>query len=184
MATEAHCAFCFETLAASLEKRPALSLRQTEALWKKYHASSTATDTDSPAKPAAVSRLLTPSSGSSSSAASTPSGSTPSESSAGTSVTSLSTALADEGDVGEHPLFVTWNTISARGEKRLRGCIGTFEPLDLEEGLGSYALTSYVPDPFPSLFFSTRYTLPLRPVQYVLSGGISSYNVNHTNTHQ
>ena len=182
MATEGHCAFCFETLAASLEKRPALSLRQTEALWKKYHALSTATDADSPAKPAAVSRLLSPSSGSSSSAASTPSGSTPSESSAGTSVTSLSTALADEGDVGEHPLFVTWNTISARGEKRLRGCIGTFEPLDLEEGLGSYALTSYVPIPSPlcstiilSLLYPALGPCPLHPVQWNLFIQCESY---------
>ncbi|KAJ4341043.1 hypothetical protein N0V87_002082 [Didymella glomerata] len=159
MATEAHCAFCFESLAASLEKRPALSLRQTEALWKKYHASSMATDVDSPAKPAAVSRLLSPSSGSSSSAASTPGG-TSSASSAGTSVTSLSTALAGEGDLGEHPLFVTWNTVSARGEKRLRGCIGTFEPLDLEEGLGSYALTSAFDDTrFPPITSSELPTL-------------------------
>ncbi|KAJ4384765.1 hypothetical protein N0V86_000367 [Didymella sp. IMI 355093] len=149
MATKAHCAYCFESLAASLEKRPALSLRQTEALWKKYHASTTATDTttdaDSPAKPAAVSRLLSLSSGSSSSAASTPSG-TSSASSAGTSVTSLSTALQDEAVQGDHPLFVTWNTVSRSGEKRLRGCIGTFTPLDLEEGLGSYALTSAFDD--------------------------------------
>lgn len=157
MATEAHCAYCFESLAASLEKRPALSLRQTEALWKKYHASTTSPDADSPAKPAAVSRLLSPSSGSSSSAASTPSASTPSgtssASSAGTSVTSLSTALQDEAAQGEHPLFVTWNTVSSRGEKRLRGCIGTFEALDLEDGLASYALTSYVPTfcPTPTL---------------------------------
>lgn len=149
MATEAHCAYCFESLAASLEKRPALSLRQVEALWKKYNAESTTTDTeiengDSFAKPAAISRLLSPSSGSSSSAASTPSG-TSSASSAGTSVTSLGSALQKEESAQEdHPLFVTWNTVSRSGDKRLRGCIGTFEPLDLEEGLGSYALTRYV----------------------------------------
>ncbi|KAF1923620.1 uncharacterized protein M421DRAFT_74946 [Didymella exigua CBS 183.55] len=147
MATEAHCAYCFESLAASLEKRPALSLRQTEALWKKYHGSATTagTDVDSPAKPAAVSRLLSPSSGSSSGAASTPSG-TSSASSADTSVTSLGTALQNEGAQEDHPLFVTWNTVSRSGEKRLRGCIGTFEPLDLEEGLESYALTSAFDD--------------------------------------
>lgn len=152
MATKSHCAYCFESLAASLEKRPALSLRQVEALWKKYNAESTATEAtvepesgvDLPAKPAAISRLLSPSSGSSSSATSTPSG-TSSTSSAGTSVTSLGTALQKEESTQEdHPLFVTWNTLSRSGEKRLRGCIGTFEPLDLEEGLGSYALTRYL----------------------------------------
>lgn len=42
----------------------------------------------------------------------------------------------------EHPLFVTWNTVNPRGHKTLRGCIGTFEPQDLESGLKSYALTS------------------------------------------
>ncbi|KAH6637538.1 ammecr1 family protein [Boeremia exigua] len=151
MATDAHCAYCFESLAASLEKRPALSLRQVEALWKKYSASATTTDvaeadTDSPAKPAAISRLLSPSSGSASSAASTPSG-TSSASSAGTSMTSLGSALQkEESAQGEYPLFVTWNTLSRSGDKRLRGCIGTFEPLDLEEGLSSYALTSAFDD--------------------------------------
>ncbi|KAL1596015.1 hypothetical protein SLS59_008004 [Nothophoma quercina] len=151
MATEAHCAYCFESLAASLEKRPALSLRQVEALWKKYSTEPSTTEnaedeTDSPAKPAAISRLLSPFSASSSSAASTPSG-TSSTSSAGTSVTSLGTALQkEEGAQEDHPLFVTWNTLSRSGDKRLRGCIGTFEPLDLEEGLGSYALTSAFDD--------------------------------------
>ena len=43
----------------------------------------------------------------------------------------------------EHSLFVTWNTISSRGYKSLRGCIGTFEAQPLSEGLRSYALTSY-----------------------------------------
>ena len=43
-----------------------------------------------------------------------------------------------------HPLFVTWNTISSRGHKSLRGCIGTFDPQELSGGLRSYALTAYV----------------------------------------
>ena len=42
----------------------------------------------------------------------------------------------------EHPLFVTWNTVSARGHKSLRGCIGTFDPQELSQGLKSYALTA------------------------------------------
>ncbi|KAB5592218.1 hypothetical protein CTheo_4369 [Ceratobasidium theobromae] len=42
------------------------------------------------------------------------------------------------------PLFVTWNTVSSRssGGTRLRGCIGNFEAMDLEEGLKEYALIS------------------------------------------
>ena len=42
----------------------------------------------------------------------------------------------------QYPLFVTWNTISSRGHKSLRGCIGTFEAQELSSGLRSYALTS------------------------------------------
>ena len=43
----------------------------------------------------------------------------------------------------EHPLFVTWNTVSPRsGNKNLRGCIGTFEAQELAAGLRVYALTA------------------------------------------
>ncbi|KGY14584.1 hypothetical protein PABG_12537 [Paracoccidioides brasiliensis Pb03] len=47
----------------------------------------------------------------------------------------------DNADIA-YPLFVTWNTLSSSGHKSLRGCIGTFEPQELEAGLKSYALTS------------------------------------------
>lgn len=49
---------------------------------------------------------------------------------------------------GEFPLFVTWNTVSSRflGGVRLRGCIGNFEPMSLEEGLKEYALISALHD--------------------------------------
>ena len=42
------------------------------------------------------------------------------------------------------PLFVTWNTRSSRPGRpsRLRGCIGTFEPQPLRDGLAEYALIS------------------------------------------
>ena len=36
MASTAHCLYCFEVLAASLEKRPQLSLRQVENSWNQY----------------------------------------------------------------------------------------------------------------------------------------------------
>jgi hypothetical protein len=148
MATQAHCAYCFESLAADLEKRPGLSLYEVETLWTRYNNAEEAdADTDDPAtaalayKPAAVTRLLasTPSSGSSSS--STPGSSTPSGMSANSSATSLS---SEDKSVQEHPLFVTWNTLSSRGDQRLRGCIGTFSPHDLDDGLKSYAVTSCV----------------------------------------
>jgi hypothetical protein len=142
MATQAHCAYCFESLAAELENRPALPLGEVEALWSRYNCADEAdVERDDPAaapayKPAAITRLLasTPSSGSSSS-------STPSGTSANSSATSLS---IHDKDAQEHPLFVTWNTVSKRGERRLRGCIGTFEAHELGDGLKSYAVTSYV----------------------------------------
>jgi len=52
-----------------------------------------------------------------------------------------------KADIDESPLFVTWNTVSPHSSSRsLRGCIGTFEALPLEEGLSSYALTSALSD--------------------------------------
>lgn len=44
-----------------------------------------------------------------------------------------------------HPLFVTWNTISKSGRRSLRGCIGTFEDHELDEGLKDYANIASVP---------------------------------------
>ena len=45
------------------------------------------------------------------------------------------------------PLFITWNTITrASKNPRLRGCIGTFEPHPLKEGLAEYALISAFQD--------------------------------------
>jgi len=48
----------------------------------------------------------------------------------------------------KYPLFVTWNTRSSRPGRapRLRGCIGSFEPLPLKEGLAEYALVSAFKD--------------------------------------
>lgn len=177
MATQAHCAYCFEILSSSLEKRSPLTLRQVEQLWKQYTADPNETDEDhagvtestdvtdstspdassAPHRPAAVSRLLapSPSTASSSSVQSTTS-STPSavseassstgKSSSGSSVlSSLGKRLRGaekERDEDGSPLFVTWNTIQRSGEKRLRGCIGTFQAQELDDGLRSYALTS------------------------------------------
>lgn len=41
----------------------------------------------------------------------------------------------------KYPLFVTWNIYNNRSSPaRLRGCIGSFQPMDLKEGLKEYAL--------------------------------------------
>ncbi|KAK3079983.1 hypothetical protein LTS18_003440 [Coniosporium uncinatum] len=205
MATLAHCAYCFEVLDASLNKRQPLSLCRVEELWELYNKDGEEEQVDGvededsmdvdededdetapssaavpaatePTKPPAISRLLqtppTPSSSSPSANSSTPSlaassaTSASSKSSSRTSILSSlgrivkktkqtpspSTSLSDEKESA--PLFVTWNTISRNGHRSLRGCIGTFEAQELDEGLRSYALTSYVvpsPPPFPSL---------------------------------
>jgi hypothetical protein len=111
----------------------------------------------SPYKPAAISRLLNPSpasgslasSASQSAASSTPSlNSNTSSSSKSSSIFSKLTRghksksrILNEEDGEEYPLFVTWNKIH-NGDKRLAGCIGTFEPHELEEGLNIYSRTA------------------------------------------
>ncbi|KAF2459693.1 AMMECR1 domain-containing protein [Lineolata rhizophorae] len=179
MATQAHCAYCFETLASSLEKRPALSLREIEDLWEQYNGPSTDSDSapelglggsSSRSSLFSFSRPSSSSTTPASSAVATETGSSGSGdggsggAAAGSkkrkhalaSVMAAARAGAGvgggagagaEGAAGEHPLFVTWNTVSARtGNKSLRGCIGTFEPHELEHGLRSYALTSAFDD--------------------------------------
>lgn len=183
MATQAHCAFCFESLSSTLTKQHSLSLHEVETLWKKWnngspipsptlgpsHSDSELEDPSAPPgdasyRPAAVSRLLVPSPSTASSSSVQSVASTPSRASEASSATSKSGSSSrssffrlgkrlkrgmgrdeeeeGEGETEEHPLFVTWNVVLKSGERRLRGCIGTFEALGLEDGLRSYALTS------------------------------------------
>ena len=111
------------------------------------------TAADASYKPAAISRLLAPSPSTASSSSLQSASSTPSGISEASSATSKSSSRssffsrlrkAEQESVEDHPLFVTWNTVTKSGERRLRGCIGTFEAQELDEGLKSYALTSYV----------------------------------------
>lgn len=65
----------------------------------------------------------------------------------------------NDTEAEEFPLFVTWNIYSSPSAlsralslggggsgARLRGCIGTFEPQPLREGLRTYALTAAFKD--------------------------------------
>lgn len=190
MATLAHCAYCFEILSASIEKRQPLHLKQVEELWDKYNAPSDEDEaehhddddddedgdedmeeapapeqrTTSSLRPAAISRLLAPSprSSSSSSVPSTASSvsvngtSSSAATSKSSSRSSFFSALGrrskpteSPSSYADYPLFVTWNTVSRSGHKLLRGCIGTFEGQKLDDGLRSYALTSFVSPPAP-----------------------------------
>ncbi|KAF2198976.1 hypothetical protein GQ43DRAFT_421270 [Delitschia confertaspora ATCC 74209] len=183
MATQAHCAYCFEVLSASLQKRKPLSLFEVGRLWKEYNDepedsqpttiangnedeevedsdTEDAQDEDLAPRPAAISRLLAPSP-STTSSSSVSSGSTPnglSEVSSATSKSSSRSSLPSpalkpkysekaQGEaLGRHPLFITWNITTRSGNKNLRGCIGTFEPQELVDGLTSYALTAAFDD--------------------------------------
>jgi AMME syndrome candidate gene 1 protein len=123
------------------------------------------TDAAASFKPAAISRLISSSNSSSSvpsASSSTPSlntnaSSVTSQSSKSTGRTSLFGSLKSKftpsnqhrnSQIDEFPLFVTWDTRSRYGDKSLRGCIGTFEPQELDEGLRTYAITSYEPQIF------------------------------------
>lgn len=187
MATQAHCAYCFEALSAHYEKRQPIGLARVEELWDRYHATSNdaadtaatdgvgtvedgeedampgveETDAPEPGKPAAISRLLDRQGAQGAASAASSNSSLPSTVSASSSAKRQATATPASSNTSlgsrsslfsfggrrrakreEHPLFVTWNTYSARtGNKSLRGCIGTFEPHELEQGLHSYSLT-------------------------------------------
>ncbi|KAF2466500.1 uncharacterized protein BDR25DRAFT_306053 [Lindgomyces ingoldianus] len=234
MATQAHCAYCFESLSASLEKRPSLSLRQVEALWRKYNADPTSSDIDadtsihdvetsededmedanehlesssetqihsqSPYRPAAISRLLAPSPSTVSSSSVNSSISTPasgvSEASSATSKSSSRSSFFSLGrrlkkekervEVQDHPLFVTWNTVAKGGDRRLRGCIGTFEAQELDDGLRSYALTSafddtrFLPIPLrelPTLECGVTLLTHFEPVSSALDWNIGTHGL-------
>ncbi|KAF1977202.1 hypothetical protein BU23DRAFT_551120 [Bimuria novae-zelandiae CBS 107.79] len=181
MATQAHCAYSFETLSANLENRAALNLRQVQELWKKYNADPNAPEDDaaededlgehttsaspptdgSSYRPAAISRLLAPSPASTSSSSVQSASSTPSGVSEASSATSKSSSRSSFFSSGKRaqkeesematPLFVTWNVIERSNgtrlsEKRLRGCIGTFEAQELDRGLRQYAIISALED--------------------------------------
>ncbi|CAK7236790.1 hypothetical protein SBRCBS47491_009757 [Sporothrix bragantina] len=165
MATIEHCIFCFETLYAELHHRKALTLEEVQKSYAAYLAQKAdGSGGDKPKQLPALQRLATDSSvsggDSSSASTSTTSLSNGSAASAASSATSVSTSSAAEVP-SETPLFVTWNTVQdsvqeldmADGdsddddtEHILRGCIGTFDSIPLEEGLATYALTAALED--------------------------------------
>ncbi|KUJ10747.1 uncharacterized protein LY89DRAFT_626304 [Mollisia scopiformis] len=152
MATVEHCLYCFETLAARLEKRTPMTLYQVQSSWAAYPKEDSP-PTTKPKLPA-LQRL-------SESRSSSTGSSTPSSSTSTTSLTPAS-SLSSFSPIGLHPrrtsqrsstltespLFVTWNTLSSSSphQKSLRGCIGTFTSTPLSAGLSSYALASAIQD--------------------------------------
>jgi len=137
MATIEHALYCFESLAANLEKRSPMTLSQVQSSYANYQLSLANQSSSLPLKNPVLAHL-------SPSGTSTPSSTSSSSlepSTAATTPNSSSTSL----EIDESPLFVTWNTVDSNGTS-LRGCIGTFESLPLSTGLSSYALTSALQD--------------------------------------
>ncbi|KAI1808725.1 AMMECR1 domain-containing protein [Daldinia bambusicola] len=150
MATVPHCLYCFETLAAYLEGRKSMSLREVVDAWNEYKKDVGAGIEDSSKHESlekqipALRRVV---GSESSDISSTSSPSSGSSLSLATETTATSTDSLPETIITESPLFVTWNTVSPRtGNTSLRGCIGTFEAQELDEGLSSYAITSAIND--------------------------------------
>ncbi len=159
MATAEHCIYCFESLAAHLERRESMTLEEIDKSWAEYCNSNAADGDDdeeeeeasssSPKLHSIKNRLpaLRRVANSSSSGASSLSSGSSMSLSTDTAATSTTSLTSTEPAITESPLFVTWNTVSSRsGNTSLRGCIGTFEAQDLDEGLSSYAITSAVHD--------------------------------------
>jgi len=173
MASPAHAFYCFEVLAASFRHEEHPTLQSVVNLYEQYHKQLSGEsevsgteevlvqETDQVEDQAStpqtnqlllpsISRLResTPSSQSSTSTPSTTSlNSSNTQLTSTTSVNEIVPTYASQLSLTEsYPLFVTWDTLSRSGHKHLRGCIGTFEALPLEQGLETYALTSAFED--------------------------------------
>ncbi|KAF3763811.1 hypothetical protein M406DRAFT_222686, partial [Cryphonectria parasitica EP155] len=159
MATPEHCLYCFESLAAKLEDRDALSLKGVQKSYAAYLTSLTSSQSDetSPAKKipalrrlaAASSSAVGLSSSSSSLAASGSSSSTSlSDNTAATSISSSSDSTQVTDPHACYPLFVTWDKHHAASSAwHLRGCIGTFSAEEpLSSALSEYAIISALHD--------------------------------------
>lgn len=150
MATAEHCLYAFEALVAHLERRQPMELADIQKSWAAYLASGASSGTKLSKALPALHRLAAAAADQSSGTSSPDSSSTLSlaPDTAATSVTSL--AGRDDPEIRESPLFVTWNILSQdpsdEDHRALRGCIGTFEDQDLEDGIASYALTSALHD--------------------------------------
>lgn len=240
MATTAHCCYCFEVLAATLEKRAYRSLNQIQDLWTQYQQylsledakkgqedeemtqddgessdgelEEMETDEEEPRRPTpsmlqppSVSRLQASASPASASTVSTPSSLSAtssraalgesSKSSSNTSFFSFtrrsqqpSPARKEE----EYPLFVTWNTVSSRGHKSLRGCIGTFDARELSDGLASYALTAAFDDTrftpitlseLPTLAASVTLLTAFTPAQHPMDWDLGTHGLRVSFSH-
>ncbi|KAI1421478.1 AMMECR1 domain-containing protein [Xylaria sp. FL1777] len=142
MATVSHCLYCFETLAAHLGNRKSMTLEEVEQAWDNY-----CKDADITAKKLSPALRRVADSSASASSLSTPSSGSSVSLDKDTPATSTASLPTEHPPITESPLFITWNTVSpGSGHTSLRGCIGTFEAQELDEGISSYAITSAIHD--------------------------------------
>lgn len=152
MATTEHCLYSFEALAAHLERRQPMELADIQKSWKAYLKSSAGSSTKLTKALPALQRLAAGGHNANSpSGTSSPDSTSTLSLSADTAATSITSSPGEEEEdnteIRESPLFITWNVVSQLdGYNTLRGCIGTFEDQDLEDGIASYALTSALHD--------------------------------------
>ncbi|WVF71815.1 hypothetical protein IAT40_006623 [Kwoniella sp. CBS 6097] len=95
----------------------------------------------------------------------------------------------------KYALFVTWNTNTshrANHKPSLRGCIGNFSPMPLEEGLREYALISAFddhrfspikPSELPSLSCNVSLLTPFTPIPDPLAWTPGVHGIHITFTH-
>ncbi|CAJ2508916.1 Uu.00g139420.m01.CDS01 [Anthostomella pinea] len=151
MAEIPHCLYCFETLAAHLESRESMTLEEVEKSWEEYYRDADIVAPGSGEAPSSKKQMpalrRVAENSSSSSGISSPSSASTMSLDTETPATSTSSLPTSQPAITESPLFVTWNTVSLRtGKTSLRGCIGTFADMELDEGLASYAITSAIHD--------------------------------------
>ena len=143
-------------------------------------------------------KALSPSPGPSSSSSPTPSAASKASSMRTDSSVSISSSRSSLSSASQtaskkarnphserHPMFITWTNIGSNNSRTLRGCIGTFESQVLDEGLGTYALTSLVPlfpprsyAPCRYQFFLMHITARMRTLGFHQSQCLSSHPLN------
>jgi len=148
MATKVHCAYCFECLDSAFTKRPYLHLDQIQRLWIEYSAQS-----DKNSAETSDNQLVDKSTETTDNQLVDKSTETTDNQPIDKSTETIDNQPVDNAQPSqepiseeEHPLFVTWNTLSSESEASLRGCIGTFEDQPLSKGLKNYTLTSAFQD--------------------------------------
>ncbi|KAF3931711.1 hypothetical protein ABW19_dt0205250 [Dactylella cylindrospora] len=136
MAEKTHCLYCFDVITSTLSrpKKSPLSLPEIEEAYHDLEISKSSAATNGTADTNGVNGV---------------NGTAATNGTNGVGTNGVSTNGVNGHTNGtrkpEYPLFVTWNLVKSGG-KQLRGCIGTFEPHELEEGLRTYALTSAFDD--------------------------------------